>query len=162
FGLLGHAYEMMDASGTTAEFALSRIPLLSQVRRLVAEGVAPGGSRANMRHLSEHTGAGPGVGEEDLLLLYDAPASCRLRVALPAEQADAFAARCRERGAARAAVVGAVKPRGAKRLEVVKGWGNREGLGMAEGGGGDWGEIAARGGDEGGGVIAGRGAAGGS
>jgi selenide,water dikinase len=121
FGLLGHAYEMMDASGTTAEFALSRIPLLSQVRRLVAEGVAPGGSRANMRHLAERTATGPGVGEEDLLILSDAQTSGGLLVALPAEQAEAFAARCRERGASRAAVVGTVKPRGAKRLEVVKG-----------------------------------------
>ena len=121
FGLLGHAYEMMDASGTTGEFAVSRIPLLSQVRRLVAEGVAPGGSRANMRHLAERTVAGPGVDEEDLLILSDAQTSGGLLVALPAEQAEAFAARCRERGAAHAAVVGRVKPRGAKRLEVVKG-----------------------------------------
>ena len=121
FGLLGHAYEMMDASGTTAEFALSRIPLLSQVRRLVAEGVAPGGSRANMRHLAERTAAGSGVDEEDLLILSDAQTSGGLLVALPADQAEAFAARCRERGATHAAVVGSVKPRGAKRLEVVRG-----------------------------------------
>jgi selenide,water dikinase len=61
------------------------------------------------------------VGEEDLLILSDAQTSGGLLVALPAEQAEAFAARCRERGASRAAVVGTVKPRGAKRLEVVKG-----------------------------------------
>jgi selenide,water dikinase len=91
------------------------------VRRLVAEGVAPGGSRANMRHLAERTEAGPGVGEEDLLILSDAQTSGGLLVALPAEQAEAFAERCRARGAARAAVVGAVRPRGAKRLAVVEG-----------------------------------------
>ncbi len=41
FGLLGHAHEMMEASGTTAEFAMARIPLLSA-------GAAPGrrGNRA--------------------------------------------------------------------------------------------------------------------
>jgi selenide, water dikinase len=121
FGLLGHAHEMMDASGTTAEFALSRIPLLSQVRRLVAEGVAPGGSRANMRNLMARTQAGPGVGEDDLLILSDAQTSGGLLVALPEGEAEAFAARCRALGAPRASVVGSVKPRGARLLEVVKG-----------------------------------------
>ena len=33
FGLLGHAFEMADGSGVTAEFSVSRIPLLSQARR---------------------------------------------------------------------------------------------------------------------------------
>ncbi len=69
------------------------------MRRLVAEGVAPGGSRANMRHLAERTAAGPGVGEDDLLILSDAQTSGGLLVALPEEQAEAFAERCRERGA---------------------------------------------------------------
>jgi len=64
---------------------------------------------------------GPQVTKDEQLLLCDAQTSGGLLVALPAEQAEAFAARCRERGASRAAVVGTVKPRGAKRLEVVKG-----------------------------------------
>ncbi|HEY1250546.1 MAG TPA: selenide, water dikinase SelD [Thermoanaerobaculia bacterium] len=121
FGLLGHAHEMMDASGTTAEFRMAAIPLLSQVRRLVAEGVAPGGSRANMRNLQQRTEAGPGVGEDDLLILSDAQTSGGLLVALPESQAEPFAARCRALGAVRAAVVGSVKPRGARLLRVVKG-----------------------------------------
>ena len=121
FGLLGHAHEMMEASGTTAEFAMSRIPLLSQVRRLVAEGVAPGGSRSNMRTLRERSEAGAGVSEDDLLILSDAQTSGGLLVALPESQAEAFAARTRERGASRASVIGAVQPRGEKLLRIVKG-----------------------------------------
>src|SRR5262249_49389279 len=35
FGLLGHALEMMEASGTTAVFSVKSLPLLSQARRLV-------------------------------------------------------------------------------------------------------------------------------
>ncbi len=42
-------------------------------------------------------------------------------MALPEEQADAYAARCRERGAARAAVVGVVQSRGPKLLKIVQG-----------------------------------------
>src|SRR5262249_41255589 len=121
FGLLGHAHEMMDASGTTAEFAVGRIPLLAQVRRLVEEGVAPGGSRSNMKNLRARTEAGPGVGEDDLLILSDAQTSGGLLVALPAAQAEAFAAKCRALGAPRAAVVGSVGPRGERLLRGVKG-----------------------------------------
>ena len=121
FGLLGHAHEMMEASGTTAEFAMARIPLLSQVRRLVAAGIAPGGSRANMRNLSARSELGGGVSEEDVLILSDAQTSGGLLVALPEEQADAYAARCRERGAAQAAVVGVVRSRGPKLLKIVQG-----------------------------------------
>ena len=120
FGLLGHAHEMMEASGTSAEFSVSRIPLLSEARRLAADGVAPGGSRMNLKNLRARTEVGPGVTDEDVLLLCDAQTSGGLLVALPQAEAEAYAARCRERGASRAAVVGTVGERGAKLLKIVK------------------------------------------
>lgn len=120
FGLLGHAHEMMEASGTTAEFRVDGIPLLSETRRLAALGVAPGGSRTNLRNLTPRTERGPGVTDEDFLLLSDAQTSGGLLVAVPAAQGEAYAAACRERGAARAAVVGRVLERDARPLRVVK------------------------------------------
>src|SRR5215831_8334895 len=65
FGLLGHAHEMMAASGTTAEFSMARVPFLSQARRLAAEGVAPGGSKNNAKNLRGRTEVGAGVTDED-------------------------------------------------------------------------------------------------
>jgi selenide,water dikinase len=112
YGLLGHAHEMMEASGTTARFLVERIPLLSSARRLAARGVAPDGSRSNLRSLRPRTQAEPDVTEEDLLLLCDAQTSGGLLVALPAGQAERYAERCREKGAPAAAVVGRVEPRG--------------------------------------------------
>jgi len=120
FGLLGHAHEMMEGSGTTAEFSVSRIPLLSEARRLASEGVAPGGSRLNLKNLRARSEVSPGVTDEDVLLLCDAQTSGGLLVALPQAEAESYAARCRERGASRAAVVGAVGPRGATLLKIVK------------------------------------------
>src|SRR5215470_5470312 len=55
FGLLGHAHEMMAASGTMGVFSMARIPFLSQARRLAAEGVAPGGSKNNAKNLRART-----------------------------------------------------------------------------------------------------------
>lgn len=119
YGLLGHAHEMMEASGTTAEFSVSRVPLLAEARRLAAQGIAPEGSRVNVRNLRPRTETGPGVTEDDFLLLCDAQTSGGLLVALPESQADAYAARCREAGAPAGAVVGRVVPRSKTLLRVI-------------------------------------------
>ena len=108
FGLLGHALEMMEASGTTAVFWVRALPLLSQARRLASEGVAPGGSRGNVRNLKTRATFGDGVTEDDVLLACDAQTSGGLLVALPADQAEEYAARCRTMGAPAGAVVGRV------------------------------------------------------
>jgi len=118
YGLLGHAHEMMEASGTTAEFWVDSIPLLSQARRFAAKGIAPDGSRVNVRNLRPRSDVGSGVTDDDILLLCDAQTSGGLLVAVPAEQGEAYALRCRERGAASATVVGRVGPRGTFPLDV--------------------------------------------
>ncbi len=120
YGLLGHAHEMMEASRSTAEIFASRIPLLSEARRLARRGVAPDGSRVNVRNLRPRTDVREGVSEEDFLLLCDAQTSGGLLVALPEAEAEAYAARCRERGASRAAVVGRVVEKEEKLLRVLK------------------------------------------
>lgn len=118
YGLLGHAYEMMEASAATAEFFVDRIPLLSEARAIASRGIAPGGSRANFRNLRPRTESGAGVSDDDFLLLCDAQTSGGLLVSLPAEQADAYVRACRERGASKAGVVGRVLPKGPALLRV--------------------------------------------
>jgi selenide,water dikinase len=120
YGLLGHAHEMMHASGATAEFRVDAIPLLSEARRLAARGIAPDGSRLNVRNLKPRTEIGPGVSEEDLLLLCDAQTSGGLLVALPASEAAAYAEACAARGAKEARIVGVVQAAGPLPLRVVK------------------------------------------
>ncbi len=120
YGLLGHAFEMMNASGTTGEFSVARIPLLSQSRRLAERGIAPDGSRVNVRHLRPRAEVLDGVSEDDFLLLCDAQTSGGLLVALPEREAEAYAARCRELGAPAGAVIGRVLARNEKVLKVVK------------------------------------------
>jgi selenide,water dikinase len=118
FGLLGHAFEMMEASGTTGVFRVASVPLLSRARRLVTSGAVPGGSRANARNIAPRAQRASGVTDEDFLLLCDAQTSGGLLVALPEAEAEAYAAACRARGARRAAVVGRVIERGEKALGV--------------------------------------------
>jgi selenide,water dikinase len=120
YGLLGHAHEMMQASHATAEFRVDAIPLLSEARRLAGRGIAPDGSRLNVRNLKPRTEVGAGVSEEDLLLLCDAQTSGGLLVALPASEAAAYAEACAARGANAARIVGVVQPAGPLPLRVVK------------------------------------------
>ncbi len=119
FGLLGHTHEMMEASHTTAEFSVSRLPLLSEARRLAAQGIAPGGSRVNVRNMRPRTQVEDGVTDDDFLLVCDAQTSGGLLVALPEPEAEAYAARCRERGAPAGAVVGRVLEKGQALLRVT-------------------------------------------
>jgi selenide,water dikinase len=119
YGLLGHAFEMMDGSGTTARFEVRRIPVLEHARSLAARGIAPEGSRVNIRNMSSRTRRGASVSDEDFLLLCDAQTSGGLLVALPSEQAEAYAARARQLGASRAAVVATVVARAEAALEIV-------------------------------------------
>jgi selenide,water dikinase len=74
----------------------------------------------NVRNLRPRTEVGEGVTDEDLLLLCDAQTSGGLLVALPEEEAERFADRCRTHGAERATVVGRVVERGGKALRVSK------------------------------------------
>jgi selenide,water dikinase len=120
YGLLGHSYEMMEASGTTAEFQVSRIPMLGPARRLASRGIAPEGSRVNVRNFTGRAARGEDVTEEDFLLLCDAQTSGGLLVALPEGEAERYAAACRSRGAKSAAVVGRVLAKQEKSLKIIK------------------------------------------
>ncbi|MCA1580332.1 MAG: selenide, water dikinase SelD [Acidobacteria bacterium] len=118
YGLLGHAYEMMDASGVTGEFFVEEVPLLSRARDLAARGIAPEGSRVNLRNMRPRTEVGEGVTDEDLLLLCDAQTSGGLLVSVAASDAPSYVERCRAAGAPSARVVGRVVDAGKSRLRV--------------------------------------------
>ena len=99
---------------------MEEVPLLSEARRFAARGIAPDGSRVNVRNLRPRTEVGDGVDDDDFLLLCDAQTSGGLLVSLPEAQAERYASRCRELGADRAAVVGRVAERRVHALEVFR------------------------------------------
>jgi selenide,water dikinase len=120
YGLLGHGFEMMEASGTAAEFRAVAVPLLSEARRLAGRGIAPGGSRVNVKNLGPRAERGPGVSDDDFLLLCDAQTSGGLLVALPEAQAPRYAEASAARTGLPAAVVGMVLERTGRTLRVVR------------------------------------------
>lgn len=75
FGLLGHLFKMMRASGVAAEIDVAKVPVLDGARQAYREGFVPGGSRVNLEWVRPHVAVGEAVSDEDLLVLADAQTS---------------------------------------------------------------------------------------
>lgn len=80
FGLLGHLYKMMRASGVGAVIDRSAVPLIDGAAEALRDGYISGGTRRNLDWVRDHVRAGSGITEEDLLLLADAQTSGGLLV----------------------------------------------------------------------------------
>jgi selenide,water dikinase len=78
FGLLGHLFKMMRASGTTAVIDAAAVPYLEGARESLRAGFVSGGTRRNLDWVRPHLASS--VGEDELLLLADAQTSGGLLV----------------------------------------------------------------------------------
>jgi selenide,water dikinase len=78
FGLLGHLFKMLRASGVGAVLDAAAMPYLDDARASLAAGYVSGGTRRNLDWVRPHLDAE--VGEEELLLLADAQTSGGLLV----------------------------------------------------------------------------------
>jgi selenide, water dikinase len=87
YGLLGHLSEMLEASGVGAVVRRGDVPVWERAIPLAAAGCYPGGLEKNREYLEARVFA-DGVGEEDLLPLYDPQTSGGLLVAVPEEHAS--------------------------------------------------------------------------
>jgi selenide,water dikinase len=79
FGLLGHLWKLVRASGVSAVVDAAAVPYLEGARESLAAGYLPGGSRRNLSWVAPHLDAS--VSDDILLLLADAQTSGGLLVA---------------------------------------------------------------------------------
>ncbi len=89
YGFLGHLSEMLEASGLGAVVRRSGVPVWERSVSLAADGCYPGGLKNNREYLGDRV-TPDGVGQEDLLPLYDPQTSGGLLVAVPEQKASAF------------------------------------------------------------------------
>lgn len=117
FGLLGHGWEMANASGVQFRLKFDQIPFISGARKYAEQWIFPGGSADNRLFYGKQVHFDKQISEMEQMLLFDAQTSGGLLLSVPAENFSAF----QERAAALEQpvwVVGEVAP-GAG-IEVVR------------------------------------------
>ena len=93
FGLLGHAAEMVEASGAGVALRVGELPILPGALELAEKGTFSGGMSRNRKHLEETLGAsqrlslGPSVSKAQAGLLFESETSGGLLFAVAAENA---------------------------------------------------------------------------
>lgn len=81
FGLLGHLYKLVRASGLSARLDAALVPYLDGAREAARDGYVSGGTRRNLDWVAPHVEFSRQVGELEQLLLADAQTSGGLLIA---------------------------------------------------------------------------------
>jgi selenide,water dikinase len=90
YGLLGHAFELAEASGVDLVFSAQALPLLTGARDAMAAGFASGGAARTRAHLGARLVVEPGVDELLVSLATDSETSGGLLIAVDPERAAAL------------------------------------------------------------------------
>lgn len=88
FGLLGHAWEMIQASGLGMRLHWKDIPLMQGTLEYARLDLFPAGSRCNRDYYSPQIRFAPGIAAAEQMLLFDAQTSGGLLLAVPPEKTE--------------------------------------------------------------------------
>ena len=91
FSLLGHASEMVEASGYGITFYWHTLPFIRSALKYAQAGTFPGGAFDNRSYFEHYVGFDPAISEIERMLLFDPQTSGGLLLAVPPEKAAAFA-----------------------------------------------------------------------
>lgn len=111
FGLLGHAYEMAEASMVTLSFSAGRVPIFAGCERYVKMGLIPGVSKLSKKYLKDAIKIDSQVREVLIDVLFDAQTSGGLLISVPQGKVDVLCTKLKERGVLTADIVGEVHKR---------------------------------------------------
>jgi selenide,water dikinase len=90
FGLLGHAWEMAEASRVTLKVFFEAVPFMNGVVRYADQGLFPGGTASNYTAYSKRIHFAEYLNEDQKMLLFDAQTSGGLLLAVPQEKMGEF------------------------------------------------------------------------
>ncbi len=98
YSLLGHGYEMADASQVGFKIKLSQVPLVSCAVKYAQEWTFPGGASDNKAFFGPHVTFAERIEEYQQMLLFDPQTSGGLLLAVPEEKLEGFLSRAEEVG----------------------------------------------------------------
>jgi selenide,water dikinase len=119
YGLVGHAFEMAEASDVTIVIAASAVPLLARTLEFARQGVLTRTSNATQSFLGDKLSVGESIEPALVGVLMDAQTSGGLLLSVPPERCAALVAELQVAGAICAAVVGSVRPHDAARIRLT-------------------------------------------
>ena len=90
FGLLGHAWEIAQASGVGLKIVYESLPFLGGAQGYASDWIFPGGTLDNRSHYGRHVDFPSGLPEPSQVLMFDAQTSGGLLLAVGQDKADAF------------------------------------------------------------------------
>jgi selenide,water dikinase len=93
FSLLGHTYEMAEASGVGVRFSYNKIRFISGARRYAEQLIFPGGSYDNRLYFGSNVHFDPALDEPSQMLLFDSQTSGGLLLAVPPDKLDQLLSR---------------------------------------------------------------------
>lgn len=117
FGLLGHAFELADASQVDLELDSRAVPLLPEAAEAAAMGLVPAGAYANRDYLKQ-VDFQPAVPVNLQDLLFDPQTSGGLLISLPADRAPELVAELQSAGVTDAVCIGRVAGKGTGIIHV--------------------------------------------
>jgi selenide,water dikinase len=106
FGLVGHALEMIEKTDVGLDLRAGAVPVLAGALELARMGMAPAGLHRNREFSACSTEFAADIPADLADVLVDPQTSGGLLVALPADEAEAFADELRAEGGPEARVVG--------------------------------------------------------
>jgi selenide, water dikinase len=98
YSLLGHAWEMAQASGVRLRFASAQIPFVSCARKYAGLWTFPGGAADNSLYFGPNIEFDPHLSEAEQMLLFDPQTSGGLLLGVPADSLAGFLAQAQEQG----------------------------------------------------------------
>jgi selenide,water dikinase len=96
YSLLGHGWEMAEASQVGLRFLLDQIPFTSAARRYAQAWTFPGGTADNRLYYQQHVRFAAGIDEATQMLLFDAQTSGGLLLSVHPEKLEGMLARAAE------------------------------------------------------------------
>jgi selenide,water dikinase len=88
FSLLGHAWEMAQASGVGLRFEMDKIPFTTSARKYAGDWIFPGGSSDNRLYYQAHVHFASHIAETEQMLLFDAQTSGGLLLSVPGDRLE--------------------------------------------------------------------------
>lgn len=118
FGLMGHLYQMLRASGATARVDAGQVPLLTGASELARQGIGPGGTERNKNYFGGFVSVASEIEEAIVELLFDPQTSGGLLLSVAGDKTEAMLSAMASHGVP-AIVIGKVTEPSAGHINVV-------------------------------------------